>query len=246
MIMKGLQFVVIALLLSIYGTLSLKDNLDSKGKYLDDSNCPGFDQTETKPRFELSKYPKSLVIQDGNSAFIKQENVFEFHLDCWASYPIDVKFTGHLVGFFYNTHQIPLNSFKHTCPKLQNNQRVKVRTRINEMGTNPSQHQEGGYCYHLNIVLQAYTEITGNYSCFKIQDQDNFTTWKYISVYSKKTKMNCSSIKKLVHSFIQMFRSKQNGVHSKWSQFDNISETKSKVCKIALCCDNGCKVCSSF
>ena len=65
--------------------------------------CPGFEKIpkigNPVPKLQLSKYPTGKVHQNERD-IILQETIgigVSFSLDCWASYPIDLTFSGHLV-----------------------------------------------------------------------------------------------------------------------------------------------------
>lgn len=64
--------------------------------------CPGFESAEeigrTPPILTLSKLPR-LEMQEfrNNDVVINATKITPINLDCWAAYPIDLTFSGHLV-----------------------------------------------------------------------------------------------------------------------------------------------------
>ncbi|XP_035715136.1 uncharacterized protein LOC110859119 isoform X1 [Folsomia candida] len=122
--------------------------------------CPGFESAEeigrTPPILTLSKLPR-LEMQEfrNNDVVINATKITPINLDCWAAYPIDLTFSGHLT-----------------------NQKAEIRTKVTGYtGSNGV----SSHCYHINVTLTTYQEISGNYSCFQVENP-TLVTSKFIFV----------------------------------------------------------------
>ena len=69
------------------------------------SNCDTFESEDSQevniwsipPKIVVSAAPGHLKIDEDNSTYVIEAIGIEIRIDCWAPYPIDIDFKGHLV-----------------------------------------------------------------------------------------------------------------------------------------------------
>jgi hypothetical protein len=87
--MKGIKHFSMSLLISI---LSFTISALSCSNFEINGREPG------PPKISVSATPGNLRLEDeNNSTYVVEAIGIEIRIDCWAPYPIDVEFKGHLV-----------------------------------------------------------------------------------------------------------------------------------------------------
>ncbi|CAL8093630.1 unnamed protein product [Orchesella dallaii] len=106
---------------------------------------------EPKKNIKKEKFVHQLA---PNIVLVNMTGVLTLRLDCWAPYPIDLKFYGHLT-----------------------NQETTVKTFRKEFGPvdNPKS------CFLINATMESFEEITGNYTCVSVENPKVFSSY-YIFV----------------------------------------------------------------
>ncbi|ODM98512.1 hypothetical protein Ocin01_08168, partial [Orchesella cincta] len=102
---------------------------------------------EPKKNIKKEKFVTHLA---PNIVSINMTGVLTLRLDCWAPYPIDLKFYGHLT-----------------------NQETTVKTFRKEFG--PTENPKT--CFFINATMESHEQITGNYTCLSVENPRIFSSY---------------------------------------------------------------------
>jgi len=77
-----------------------------------------------KPKILVSSAPGNLKLDEDNSTYVVETIGIEIRVDCWAPYPINIDFKGHLVRASRNLHLRKINIY---WSHLALNSRIEIQ-----------------------------------------------------------------------------------------------------------------------